>query len=406
MLFSVVIPTHNRLHLLRDAVETVRRQKGGPWELVVFDNASSDPISDYVDSLNDERVKYYRSNDFLPVTDSWNRAINSASGDYIIFLGDDDGLTPDFFVKIKKLIDDFKSPEIIYSAIYQFLHPGVAPWEPGGYVADVKNGFFFADLKSPFRLSASDAKRAVVGSLHLRRNFTFNIQAFVFNRDFVTRICHDGPFFRSPFPDYYLANIALSLARSVVIVPEPLAIAGVSKASYGFTLFNGLEQQGEALLNSKLGTDPIFLALESRLLPGPAYQTNYVVTMEYVARATRSTFGEHVDFGRYRRLQILSVLRAAQMGLPLGNAWPEMRGRLKVSERVWAIFVASLLYLGKRSAFIEKHVVGRMQGTVGPYAFQPTPRVCDRGHFSRAIELYEAIESGALGRAEAKLAQI
>jgi hypothetical protein len=128
--------------------------------------------------------------------------------------------------------------------------------------------------------------------------------------------------------------------------------------------------------------------------------------MEYVARATRSTFGEHVDFGRYRRLQILSVLRAAQMGLPLGNAWPEMRGRLKVSERVWAIFVASLLYLGKRSAFIEKHVVGRMQGTVGPYAFQPTPRVCDRGHFSRAIELYEAIESGALGRAEAKLAQI
>ncbi len=36
MFFSVVIPTHNRLSLLKDSVETVRRQTHGDWELIVF----------------------------------------------------------------------------------------------------------------------------------------------------------------------------------------------------------------------------------------------------------------------------------------------------------------------------------------------------------------------------------
>ena len=394
MLFSVVIPTHNRLHLLRDAIETVRRQTWENWELVVFDNASSDPIGDHIESLKDDRIRYYWSSDFLPVTDSWNNAISAARGDYIIVLGDDDGLTPDYFVKIKKIIDDFESPEIVYAAIYQFMHPGVAPWDRDGYLADVKNGFFFSDRRAPFRLSPQDAKRAVVGSLHLRRNFTFNIQAFVFKNEFVARISREGPFFRSPFPDYYMANVALARASSVVVVPEPLAIAGVAPASFGFTLFNGQEEKGEALLNAKLVDDPVYREVKAKLLPGPAYQTNYIVTMEYVARATKSFLFERADFDRYRRLQILMVLKGVQMGLPLGSLWPEMRLRLTSKEWAWANVVAAMLAVGERASFFKKTAVAKLESSVTPYSFQPAQRICDRGHFSRAIEVYEAIERG------------
>ena len=117
-----------------------------------------------------------------------------------------------------------------------------------------------------------------------------------------------------------MANVALARASSVVVVPEPLAIAGVARASFGFTLFNGLEEKGEALLNAKLVDDPVYREVKEKLLPGPAYQTNYIVTMEYVARATKSFLFEWADFDRYRRLQILTVLKAVQMGFPLGNA--------------------------------------------------------------------------------------
>ncbi|NBS56322.1 MAG: glycosyltransferase [Betaproteobacteria bacterium] len=122
-MFSVVIPTHDRLDLLKDAAESVLRQNFSDWELVVFDNASSEDIAGYVASLCDPRVRYARSDAFLPVTDSWNSAIDLARGDYITFLGDDDGLTPGYFTEIARVVREFKSPEVLYSAIFQFLHP-------------------------------------------------------------------------------------------------------------------------------------------------------------------------------------------------------------------------------------------------------------------------------------------
>ncbi len=110
-------------------------------------------LADVVDRISDRRIRYERSDEFLPVTDSWNRAIDLASGSYVTLLGDDDGLTPGYFEKLSKIIDEFGSPDVLYSAIYQFLHPGVAPWERRGYVADIKNAFFFVGRQLPFLLS-------------------------------------------------------------------------------------------------------------------------------------------------------------------------------------------------------------------------------------------------------------
>ena len=52
-LISIVIPTHNRLDLVKEAIETVRRQTGNGRELIVFDNASTESVVSYVESLND-----------------------------------------------------------------------------------------------------------------------------------------------------------------------------------------------------------------------------------------------------------------------------------------------------------------------------------------------------------------
>ena len=138
MLFSIVIPTRNRLDLLADAVETIRYQDGPDWELLIFDNASSEPVSQLREHVGDPRIRCERSDEFLPVTDSWNRAMAMARGDYVTLLGDDDGLAPGYFKRIHRLVERFNRPELIYSAIYQFMQPGVAPWAPEGYVSDLK----------------------------------------------------------------------------------------------------------------------------------------------------------------------------------------------------------------------------------------------------------------------------
>ena len=398
MLFSVVIPTRNRLDLLSEAIETIRYQDGPDWELLIFDNASTDHVAGYVNTLNDPRIRCERSEEFLPVTDSWNRAMAMARGDYVVLLGDDDGLAPDYFKNVQQIVERFDNPELIYSGLYQFMHPGVAPWAPEGYVSDLRYAFFFGDHTEPFPLSAEDVHRAVTGSLHLRRNFTYNSQAFLFSRKLLSRVSVDGRVYLSPFPDYYLANVALALSRSTIVVPSPLTIAGVSKASFGFTLFNGLEGQGESLLNTRLHDDPVFREIEHKLLPGPSYQVNFAVTMEYVARNTRNVMGERVDFGRHRRLQIVSGLQRPDHGTPADTLWPELRQRLSASEIEWADAVEALLALQAKPShpIIEARVIPDFLRNISPYEFEPVQRFCDRGNYSTLPAIYCALQSKAL----------
>src|SRR5262249_35001366 len=76
---SVLIPTRERLEYLRYAVESVRRQTFSDWEIVIADNASSEDIGGYVDSLGEPRIVYRRSETPLPVTENWNVALDAAT---------------------------------------------------------------------------------------------------------------------------------------------------------------------------------------------------------------------------------------------------------------------------------------------------------------------------------------
>ena len=78
MRFSVLLPTRNRLDLLTYAIETVRRQDYDDWEIVVSDNASEQDIAGDIKSLNEPRIKYVRTQEFIPVTDNWNNALRNS----------------------------------------------------------------------------------------------------------------------------------------------------------------------------------------------------------------------------------------------------------------------------------------------------------------------------------------
>ncbi|WP_051048635.1 glycosyltransferase family 2 protein, partial [Rhodopseudomonas sp. B29] len=203
---SIVIPTHNRLELTIDAIRTVQKQNYQNWEIAVFDNASNEDVSAAVRALGDDRIRCERSDEFLPVTKSWNRALNMARGEYVTLIGDDDGLAPGFFERIVELADRFDSPEVIFSALYQFFHPGVLPGRPLGYVQTLPTADFMSQRDYPFLLDKRTAQEAVASSLNLRRRFMFNMPAFTVRRDFLDSIRRDGEVLHPPFPDYYFAN--------------------------------------------------------------------------------------------------------------------------------------------------------------------------------------------------------
>jgi hypothetical protein len=84
---SVIITTHNRPHLLRRAVESVRAA-GRDVEVVVVDDASADETAAVCRSLAD--IRYVRVALNQRVAGARNIGLLASSGEYVSFLDDDD----------------------------------------------------------------------------------------------------------------------------------------------------------------------------------------------------------------------------------------------------------------------------------------------------------------------------
>ena len=92
---TVGIPTFNRAHLLRRAMESVLAQTYTNFTIIVSDNASEDETTDVVNSFADERVQYRPLERNIGRAANTNRLIEMADSEFLLLLGDDDMLHPE-----------------------------------------------------------------------------------------------------------------------------------------------------------------------------------------------------------------------------------------------------------------------------------------------------------------------
>lgn len=309
MRFSVLLPTRNRLELLKYAVETVLRQEYGDWELIVSDNFSEQDIAGYVRSLGDSRIKYYRTDSFVSVTDNWNNALDNSSGEYVVMLGDDDCLMPQYFTTMQGLIDEHHRPDVIYTSAFLYAYPGVVPGYPKGYL-QLYDGYsaFLPRTTKPFWLDKERALELVRRSMNFELAFGYNMQFSVISRKLIASLRDKGPFFQSPFPDYYATNVLLLKAERLLVYPHPLVTIGISPKSYGFFHFNHREAEGIEFLKS-LAAWPSSRRLQPILLPGTNINSSWLFAMEAIKANYGSEFALRANYRRYRLLQIIYVYR-------------------------------------------------------------------------------------------------
>jgi glycosyltransferase involved in cell wall biosynthesis len=96
-LVSVVIPTYNRLALLRDAIESVRAQTHGAWELIVVDDGSTDGTAEYLAGLaaREPRVRVLALPHVGVVGRLYQQGADAARGDYVAFQDSDNVWHPE-----------------------------------------------------------------------------------------------------------------------------------------------------------------------------------------------------------------------------------------------------------------------------------------------------------------------
>jgi glycosyltransferase involved in cell wall biosynthesis len=89
---TIVIPTHDRPHLVRRAVASALAQTMADIEVIVVDDASAEPVAF---EPADPRLRVFRNERSLGVSAARNVGLEHARGPWITFLDDDDELLPD-----------------------------------------------------------------------------------------------------------------------------------------------------------------------------------------------------------------------------------------------------------------------------------------------------------------------
>ena len=89
-LVSIIINCKNGRSFLKKSISSVILQTYKNWEIIFFDNCSSDSSILIAKSFKDKRIKIFKANKSLKLYDARNQAIKYAKGKYITFLDTDD----------------------------------------------------------------------------------------------------------------------------------------------------------------------------------------------------------------------------------------------------------------------------------------------------------------------------
>lgn len=88
-LVSVIMNCYNSSKYLKEAIDSVYAQTYENWEIIFWDNASTDNSAEIAKSYND-KLKYFRGEKNVVLYAARNYALKKASGKYIAFLDCDD----------------------------------------------------------------------------------------------------------------------------------------------------------------------------------------------------------------------------------------------------------------------------------------------------------------------------
>jgi len=118
MLFSAVIPTFNRSHLLQATLESVFAQTFTDYEIIVVDDGSTDDTQEMVKSYG-KRVQFFCQENAGPGA-ARNLGVSHARGEYVAFLDSDDLWFPWTLAVFAELIDENTAPSILAAKVFEF----------------------------------------------------------------------------------------------------------------------------------------------------------------------------------------------------------------------------------------------------------------------------------------------
>ncbi len=227
--FSVVIPTRERAETLQHCLRTCLDQNFDDYEVVVSDNGSSPATRKVVDEAGSTKVQYFRTPRALSLASSWDFAVSHARGEYVLLIGDDDGLLPHSLAELDKLTRESRHQVIRWDAAF-YTWPNCALTGEANY------------LRIPLGIETVeiDSVDAIDDVISFRQLYT--ILPMIYNsaihKDVLAAIrTRTGRLFSNRYADVYSGFSTAYIAGRYLSIDLPMSVSGQSGASTGAAIF-------------------------------------------------------------------------------------------------------------------------------------------------------------------------
>lgn len=179
MSLEIFMPFYGDPIHFREAINSVLSQSDQDWKLTVVDDVFPDlEPGKWLVSLNDDRITYIRNTTNLKPSANYNKCVGLAQSDFLVLMGCDDIMLPNFIAQVKTLINNFPNADII--------QPGVSVIDENGNVqfplADRIKKLISPKQGLPRELSGQNLESSL-----LRGNWTY-FPSLVWRRNFLSEM--------------------------------------------------------------------------------------------------------------------------------------------------------------------------------------------------------------------------
>jgi glycosyltransferase involved in cell wall biosynthesis len=145
-LVSIIMNVRNGADFIREALDSVMQQTLANWELIVWDDCSTDASGQIVAEYHDPRLRYFLSAEVVPLGKARDAAIRRATGEWLAFLDQDDIWLPRKLEKQMALVAD--EVGIIYgrTVLFDSQHGDLRDYDYAHEFAELPEGDIFAEL--------------------------------------------------------------------------------------------------------------------------------------------------------------------------------------------------------------------------------------------------------------------
>lgn len=297
MKLSIIVPSRNRSEYLGYCLKTCLAPADKDIEVIVSDNNSADRTREVVSGIRDSRLRYFNTGKSLSMRQNYEFALKQATGDYIMIIGDDDGLLGNGLQTLRFLIEKYK-PDVINWRTIDYRWPRTQPVPENG-VLKFSSRYFCGPLhhKNP-----AEILTAFCNAKTLQYRDGANLYHGCVARHVIETLRQKtGEYFQAQNPDVYSSLANLSVAKSFLWITNPITIGGESEKSQGAA---SASRQAQTEKQAEISADFRSLSDADPVAPEISMKVRVIIAHTYaILNRVNKLFYEgrlNINHGRWR----------------------------------------------------------------------------------------------------------